>query len=291
VAGADETLPHTGRVLIAAEGDITVPAGEHADFVMVTRGTATVEGEVNTVVVVDGTAILDGATAETVVAIRSNVTLGDGTVVQGQVLKLDSEVTYVGTARVNGGVRDIALDLAGAGFFIGPALVLLYIGFAIAAIAAALLLAGLAARQVRVAERLISREPVTVFLAGLAGIFLPILLVIGLFVTVVGAPLGIAILIGLLPLAAFVGYLIAAIWIGDWLVARTSPNRDRERPYLAAVVGILVMQVLGIFPLISGIASLFGYGALMLLAWRTLRGTPSSAAAGTGRPMPTVPVG
>ena len=57
------------------------------------------------------------------------------------------------------------------------------------------------------------------------------------------------------------------------------------------LVGILVMQVLGIFPLLSGIASLFGYGALMLLAWRTLRATPSSAAAAAGRPLPTVPVG
>ena len=45
VAAADGQLPHTGRILIATEGDITVPAGERADLVFVTNGTATIAGE------------------------------------------------------------------------------------------------------------------------------------------------------------------------------------------------------------------------------------------------------
>jgi hypothetical protein len=271
---ADDALRHSGRVLIATEGDITLPAGEHANLVVVTRGTATIHGEANTVVVVDGVATLTGARTETVFAIRSPVTVGPGSVVLGEVLKLDADVTRVGNGVITGGVRDIGLDAAGIGLFLGPALVLLYIGFAIAAIAAGLLLAALAARQVRSAERLISQEPVTTFLAGVAGVFGPILLVAGLFVTIVGAPLAVAILIGVLPAAAFGGYLVAGIWIGDWLLTRMSAQQERERPYLAAVIGLGVLQLLGIWPFFTMLASLFGYGALVLLAWRTFRGEP-----------------
>ena len=35
VALAADALPHSGRVLISTQGDITIPAGEQADFVMV----------------------------------------------------------------------------------------------------------------------------------------------------------------------------------------------------------------------------------------------------------------
>jgi hypothetical protein len=279
VLAADPSLPHTGRILVSTDGDISVPVGEHADIVVVVNGTATIAGEVNTIFVVDGAANLTGARTESVFAVRSPVTVGPGSVVLGDVMKVDSVVTQVGDGAITGGVRDIAADIAGIGMFIGPALILAYVGFALAAIAAGLLLAGLAARQVRAAEALISRQPVQTLVAGLAGVFLPIFLVAILFVTIVGAPLGIGILIGLWPLAAFLGYLVAGIWIGDWVLARMSPGTTRDRPYLAAVLGLLILQVLGILPLLSFIASLFGFGAVLLLAWRTIRteSTPMGA--------------
>lgn len=271
VLAADPSLPHTGRVLISTGGDISVPAGEHADAVVVVNGTATIGGEVNTVVVVEGAAVLNGARTESVVAVRSPVTVGAGSVVLGDVMKLDSVVTRVGDGAIGGSIRDMGADLAGIGWFVGPALVMAYLGFALAAIAAGLLLAGLAARQVRAAEALISHQPVQTLVAALAGIFLPIIVVILLFVTIVGAPLAIGILLGLWPLAAFLGYLVAGIWIGDWVLARSSPGTTRERPYLAAVVGIAILEVLGLLPVLSAIASLFGFGAVLLLAWRTIR--------------------
>jgi hypothetical protein len=132
---ADSALPHTGRVLIATGGDVTLPAGEHADLVMVVNGTATIAGEANTIIAVDGTANLTDATTETVIAVSSPVSLGTGTVVLGDVLRLDSQVTRFGNAQVQGSVRDVSIDAAGIGLFLGPALVLLFLGFAVAAIA------------------------------------------------------------------------------------------------------------------------------------------------------------
>ncbi len=172
---------------------------------------------------------------------------------------------------MQGDVGDLGVDLAGIGLILGPAIFLWFLGLALAAIGAALLLAAVAARQVRAAETLISREPGATLLAGLAGLVIPPLVALVAIVTVVGAPLGIGILVGLWPLAAFVGYLVAGIWIGDWILRRISPAVTRERPYLAAVIGLVVLAAMAIVPPLTMIASVFGLGAVTLLAWRTFR--------------------
>jgi hypothetical protein len=269
---ADPAIAHTGRVLFATDGDITVPAGDQADVVVVVNGTATIEGDVNTVVVVDGTLTMTGATSETVVAIRTPVTLGPGTVVGTGLYKLDALVTKMGDARVNGDIQDIGTQLAGASFFLGSMFLLLFIGFAIAGIAAALLVAALGARQVRAAEALISHRPLDTFLAGIVGVIAPIFVLGVLFVSVVGVPLALALMFVVWPLVGFLGYIVTGIWIGDWVLNRLDPGKVRERPYLASVIGLALLAALGIIPIITGIASLFGYGAVLLLAWRTFRG-------------------
>lgn len=286
---ADGALPHTGRVLVSVQGDVAVPAGEQADVVVVVNGHGAIAGQVNTVVVIDGSVDLAGATVESIVAVRSPVNIGPDSVVRGDVMTVDSLVHQQGNAQVQGVVRDMAMDLAGFGLVLASALFLLWIGFAIAAIAAGLLLAALAARQVRAAEALISHEPGQTFLAALVGLIVPMLVIGALFATIVGAPLAVGILVGLWPLAAFLGYLVAGIWIGDWILGRMSPTTQRERPYLAAVIGIVILEIAGIFPLLPAIAGLFGYGAVLLLAWRTFRGprvAPSVVPSSIQAPVP-----
>jgi hypothetical protein len=283
---AAEPMPQTGRVVISTQGDITIPAGEQADVVLVINGTATIAGEVNTVVAVDGAANLTGARVETVIAVRSPVTLGDGAVVQGDVMTLDSLVQQSGDARVLGEISDMQASLIGLGAVLAPALILLWIGFGLAVVVAGLLLAGIAGRQVRAAEGLISHEPGMTLVAGILGLVVFPIAAFLLIVTVVGAPLGVGILIALWPLIAFAGYLVAGIWIGDWVLHRMQPTVVRERPLLAAVIGILVLQALALVPvlgIVAMIASLFGFGAVLLLAWRTLRSrtAPQATVAGT----------
>lgn len=267
---AADPVTHTGRVLISLQGDVTLPAGEQADVVMVTSGTATILGDVDTVVAIDGSAVIDGAHVQTVIAIRSPVTLEAGTVVQGDVIALDSTVQKVGDAAVQGEVRGFGLDLVAIGAVLLPIAILFYLGLALVAVVAGLLLAGLAARQVRAAELIIGREPVKAFGIGLVGLIATPIVAILAMVTVIGAPLGLAMLLGVWPLVAFIGYLVAGIAIGEWVLGRTSPQVVHERPYLAAVIGILSLHVLGIVPFVTPIASLFGFGAVLVLAWRTL---------------------
>jgi hypothetical protein len=185
-------------------------------------------------------------------------------------------------------VTDLAATLVGIGAFLGPALLLMWIGFGLATIAAGLLLAGLAARQVRAAEGIISQEPVLALAAGIVGVFVFPILAILLIASLIGAPLGVGILLWILPLVAFVGYLVAGIWLGEWILRRTSSESIRERPYLAAFIGVLILQALGVVPVLSivtMIASLFGFGALLVLSFRTLRSHTASQPTVAG-PMP-----
>lgn len=272
VAAADPTMPQTGRVLISTQGDVTVPSTDRYDVVFVVNGEATIEGDVTTVVVVDGILTMTGAQAETVVAIRTPVFLGPDTVIETELFKLDALVTKSGNAAINGSIRDIGSELSGIGFVLGPLLILFFLGFALAAVVAGLVVAALGARQVRAAEALIRRRPVETFLAGILGVVAPIFVLGGLFASVVGIPLALALLFLVWPLLAFLGYIVAGIWIGDWILARLYPGVVRERPYLASVIGLLALAILAIFPPITAIASLFGYGAVLYLAWRTFRG-------------------
>jgi hypothetical protein len=279
VALAAEPLPHTGRVLISAQGDVVIPAGDHADAVLVVNGHADIRGEVNTIVVIDGTASLVGARAESVVAISSQVEVGPGTIVSDQVMRLDSTVHQTGDAEITGGVTDLAGSLLAAGAVLAPALLLLWLGFGLATIVWALLAAGLAGRQLRKAERVLAAEPVQAFLIGLLAVIgLPILAIV-LMITVIGAPLGIGLLIGAMPLLAFTGYLVAAAWIGGWIVRETNvrAGTTSDRPFMPVLAGVLVLTLIGLVPVLSivaAVASLLGFGAVVRLAFRTLRGAP-----------------
>jgi hypothetical protein len=108
-------------------------------------------------------------------------------------------------------------------------------------ILAGLTLAGLASRQVRAAEALITHKPVKSFGAGLAG---------------------------------FIGILIAGILA---IVRRTSPGVIRARPYMAAIIGVALLDLVSIVPVVGGVASFLGFGAVVLLMWRIFRGTTKTA--------------
>ncbi len=277
VLAEDAGHERDGHVLFSIGGDLTVPVGERADAVIVIGGTATIAGQVDTVVAIDGRAELEGARTDTVVAIGAPVVLAGDTIVTGDVMTLGSAVTQEAGVRVDGTVNDMWPGIAATAAFLVPALFLLFVGLAVAAIAGGLLLAGLAPRQVRAAGELIRHETLATIAVGLLGLIVPIVLLLVLTVTVVGAPLAFGIAFGLWPLVATLGYLVAGILIGEWILGRTSPGVVRERPYLAAVIGLLVLQVLSLVPLVGAFASFLGYGAVLLLAWRTLRSGTAAA--------------
>lgn len=290
VLAADGELSHSGRVLMAFGGDMTVPAGEQADIVFVADGDALVSGQVNTVVVIDGSATLRDATVESVVTVNATVNLEGSTTVLGDIRAVGSTVHRGETATLEGAIKGLDAELLMVGAVLLPALFLLALGFALATIVAGLLLVAIGSRQVRAAERLIVHEPGWVFVIGLlVAIVTPILAIIAI-VTVVGAPLGIGVLVAVLPALAFVGYLVSGIFLGERILGTGTAAEPVERPYRAALVGIVVLQVIGLIPVIGGlasaVASVLGLGAIVVLAWRTMRGAGAGQALPTNAPMP-----
>ena len=283
---ADGDLSHTGRVIFVTGGDVEIGTDEQADAVVVISGDAEIAGTVNTLFVVDGTATVTGGTLETIGIVNGTVELSTGTTVTGDVLQLNSTVERADGVEIGGDVKDIAGDVAGFAVFMGFAALAIWIGFGIATILVGLLIAGLAARQTRSATSLISREPGTTFLVGLlATIVTPIVALLAI-ATIIGMPVGFGLLLVIWPAAAFIGYIVAAIWLGEWLLGRRDGTVRAERPYAAATIGLLAAFVLGLIPIVTAVLSIFGLGAVVLAAWRTLRGTPMTRVALETQPTP-----
>jgi hypothetical protein len=98
-------------------------------------------------------------------------------------------------------------------------------------------------------------------------------------VTIVGIPFGLGVLVLVMPALFIAGYIVTGIAIGDALVGRMSPGVTRERPYLAAFIGLAAVGVVSIVPPIGGLVSFVGFGAVILLMWRVARRGGSSSLA------------
>ena len=102
------------------------------------------------------------------------------------------------------------------------------LGFVLVTIVAGLALAALGARQVRTAETLISPEPGQTFLVGLAGLVVVPVVAILAMITDRRRPARAGHPARRWPAAAFAGYLVAGIWIGEWLLERDEPEAPRH---------------------------------------------------------------
>ena len=212
---------------------------------------------------IDGNATLHGATVETIMIVSGTLALEEGTTVLGNVRSIESTVTQAAGVDIGGDIKGIDAELIALGAFLGPAMLLFAIGMLLASLVAGLLLAAVGTRQVRAAESVIAAEPLKAFGTGLfAAILIPIL-AIAAIVTIVGAPLGLGILLGALPLLAFVGFLVGGIFLGEVLLG-TRKEPAVARPYRGALVGLVLLQVIGLVPVVGGmataVASILGLG-------------------------------
>ncbi len=276
-----------GQLIAAVNGVVDVPSGQRVDTVLVVNGTASVEGDADTIVIAGGSATVTDANVGTVVVIDGSADLTGSTIVRGDVRTLRGTVTQGTGVIVQGSVRALDTDLAALAVLMIPLMLVIMVGVAIAGLLAALAVAAFGARQVREVEALISGRPGHVLVAGIVGsVALPLVALL-LIMTVVGAPAGLALLVLVLPAVAFLAWLVAAIWVGDWILATTRGAREPGRPYRAAIVGVIVLALAGVIPFVSTIATLFGFGALLLAGWHVLRPeTPGLASGGTVQPSP-----
>ena len=265
-------------VLLRINGNVAVESGAVHGVVVVIDGNLDFDGIATTIVVVNGDAVLTGATVEDLVVVSGTAELGPGTVVTGDVHLADTTLTQDPTATVEGTIdRNAGAGFASGFWFLG---LLFVIGWAILVLVGGLVLAGIAPDLARRTGRTITADLGPSILAGLVlWIVAPILGVL-LFATIVGIPMALTIWLLVLPLLGFIGFLVAGIRIGEYI---TASGGGIGHPYLAAFVGLLALIVVGAVPFVgppvTAIAGFVGSGALALHGYRAIRNQPQPATA------------
>jgi cytoskeletal protein CcmA (bactofilin family) len=257
------------RVVIT--GPVAIDRGETADDVVVIDGPVSVAGRVRgDLVVVSGTLRISGTVEGDVVAVADRAALGPGARIGGDLVYADKRPLVPRGATVEGDVKRVSVgEITDPVGFVGAAA--LWIAVSVSALVLGLLLLWLAPRALDAAFAAASTSLGLTIGWGLLLFFgLPILAVVAL-VTLVGIPLGVALLLALLPLYA-IGYTTSAWLLGRRLVG---PPRGRVLSFLA---GIAILRLLAIIPIVGGIvwfaATVVGLGALLVATWRARRDYP-----------------
>ncbi len=281
-AVAQAEAPSGKDSVVVLTGDANVAEGQSVDSVVVFNGKATVDGTVTgSVVVFSGPATISGQVQGDVVVFDGLLTVQDGAHIQGDVFS-DRHVIAPG-ATVDGTVQSTAKFAVAAGW--GG--VALWIGTVIA-IAVSLLLFGLLliwfAPRAADAAVVAGRTAVGVSIGwGAIMIFgLPIIAVLAM-VTVVGLPIGFALLFAL-GLIYAIGMVAGALFLGR-LMVKTGSRAG------AFALGWLIVTILSLIPgvgtLVWFAATGYGLGMLCVAAYRAGR-TPTAPA--EAPPVPAAPV-
>jgi cytoskeletal protein CcmA (bactofilin family) len=136
----------------------------------------------------------------------------------------------------------------------------------------------------RRATSAVGAEPLVSIGFGIAVLFGVPMLVLFLFLTLVGIPLGLTAMFGY-ALLLLLGYTTGALFIGDWALARFARERTQSAGMriLALLGSLLLIVFLRRVPVVGpfAILALFlaGLGAWTLCAWRVFRPPPAATTA------------
>ncbi len=271
-------------ILVRIDGPVNIPAGQTAQSVVVISDNAVVDGTVDYLVVIGGDATIAGTVNHTVTMINGTVTLKNGAHIGNDVLLYRADAVQEPGATVAGGIHK---EWGGVTFGLGFFWFGLWVSMTAAILIAGLIFAAVGGRQLLgAAEAVTHRVGQTLTAALVVFIGVPILMVL-VMATLIGIPLGIGILLFLLPALWFIGYLVAGAAAGSAIVRARVRATDTVHPYLAVTLGLFIFQVVALVPFVGGVAVFFagvvGAGALVYRAWLGFRGTLA------GRPAPTPP--
>jgi hypothetical protein len=270
-ADADTHVVLTGRA--------EVRAGERVETVVILDGPAVIDGHAEgAVVALNGDIRVSGTVEEAVVALNGRATIANGARVGGDVVSSKAPVVEP-AATVEGETRTVRFSLRALGFLFW---LLWWVAVTISLFVLGILLLALAPAAMAASQLVARNEPGRVVGWGLLiAVGLPVVSVL-VMLTVVGIPLGLVALLAL-ALVYATGYVVAALALG-----RTMVKEPRGRS-LAFLAGLVVLRLVGLIPFVGGlvtfVASAFGVGALAIAGRRAAR-TPAptgAPAATTGR--------
>jgi cytoskeletal protein CcmA (bactofilin family) len=262
-AAAATHIDDETRVVLT--GGLTLDQDERASDVVVFNGPVVIDGTVTgSVVVFNGTVTVTGHIDQNLVVFNGDVRLEGGASV-GKDVATGRTPTIAPGATVGGHVRRVRTRFSFG--FVGRFVV--WLAYSISTLILGFLLIMLAPRGLDAVARA-ARERIGAAIGVGFFIFLGIpILAILLLVTLVGIPLGLAILLALFLLYT-VGYTASA-----WLLGRLVMRDSARRP-LPFFIGWLILRGAGLVPILGGIvwflASVFGLGALVVATWQARTG-------------------
>jgi hypothetical protein len=292
-------------VAIALMAGVAAPAADAAprDQVVISGAVVVPRDQVlGDVVVVDGPVNIAGHVTGDVVVVNGVVTLA-GTV-DGDVVTVVKRAQLLPTARVGGDLHygekkpviapgaQVAGEVSHGGWAnLGTGVswavrLLFWLAVTVSTLVLGLALLGFAPRAAEAAWR-VAQERTGRTVAWAAGLFfgLPALAAVAI-ATVFGLPLGLGLLLALLPLAA-VGY-VTGCWVMGKIVMRGRPGTGRIPTFL---VGWGILRLIALIPWLGWLswfaAGAFGLSALILAAWYS--SDPSRGAPTTPQPPPPSP--
>ncbi|HJS27459.1 MAG TPA: polymer-forming cytoskeletal protein [Actinomycetota bacterium] len=257
-AAQDDDGPDTDDQIVIT-GSLVVPEGETVQHAVIFNGGATIEGTVaRSLVVFNGRTEILGTVADDVVVFNGDVILRSGSRVGGDVVSLQTPQIEEG-ATVGGSVDDLQgrWDYWDA-TFVGR--LAWWLAFTVSTLVLGMVLLLLAARGLDAIAIRALRERLgpTIGSGLLVFLALPVVAVL-LFVTIVGIPLGLFLLLGL-ALIYSIGYVIGALALGRLVV---KPPTSR---YVAFLAGWGALRVLALIPFLGGVvwfvATVIGLGTL-----------------------------
>lgn len=273
-AEAEAGVRREGSFTLRAGGSITISADEQAGLVIVLGGDARVAGQVDTLLVVGGSALLEGARVGELTVVGGVADLRGGAVVDGGVHLVGAELRRSADAMIRGTVTQEQTPRWGA----FPFGLLFALGASLFTVLAGLIAVAVAPRAVASVERALGEHLGPVALAGVVLWLVVPPAAILLVLSIIGLPIGLGVLLFGLPLLAFLGYLLCGIALGTRLIAAFGGAHAKERRWLAPVVGLATLMLAGAVPLLGALvglgATFLGGGAIGLVivqAWRSRR--------------------
>jgi len=230
---------------------------------------------VDDAVAVGGSVYVDGIVDGDAVAVGGSVHLGEEAIIHGDAVTVggtieEAEGSMVYGTTVDVGSFDFTNIFEGKHFFGGNCGIpgipmgLKFIPL-IGLFALVLLLAVLIPTELSTVASNIKNEPIMMFLWGILGIILIVPLAVMLAISIIGIAL-IPIEILAVFLATLIGYIAVAIIIGKKLL--TALNKDNPAVILSAILGILILWLIGLIPIFGGIvkaiAVIIGFGAVII---------------------------
>jgi len=261
---ATPARPPEPRDQVVLSGTVEVPRGREVGEVVILTGSAVIDGVAfGDVVVLNGDIIVNGQVSGSVVAVDGSVSLGPNAQVAGDVTAR-GEIELTDGAKVDGRVRQHAAftwrgPISAFGRFAS------WLAVTVSTLLLGLGLVLVLPRGVDAAFAAARGSPVVSLGWGAAlAVGVPVLSIISI-ASLVGLPLGLAVLLAFV-LVAFVGYALAAYVLGRLLWRRS------ERRVLAFVIGWAILRAVALIPFVSGLTwaagAVFGVGAAAVATWR-----------------------